>query len=148
MTRPTPALLRAYRRTAYAAGGAVARIGRRSLALDALLARHGGRAGAFVGAWNPYSRLMPPGWNRRMGEALRRHARRLPHVPGEGTGQGGTAREGTGRVWREEHLLVVADPRRVAVLGRRFRQAALVVARRGQAARLLPLAGRGGSRDA
>ena len=143
MTRPTPALLRAYRRTAYAAGGAVARIGRRSPALDALLARHGGRAGAFVGAWNPYSRLMPPGWNRRMGEALRRHARRLPHVSGEGTAQ-----EGTGRTWREEHLLVVADPRRVAVLGRRFRQAALVVARRGQEARLLPLAGRGGSRDA
>ena len=142
MTSPTPALLRAYRRTAYAAGDAVARIGRRSPALDALLARHGGRAGAFVSAWNPYSRLMPPGRNRRMGEALRRYARRLPHVPGEGTA------EGTGRGWREEHLLVVADPRRVAVLGRCFRQAALVVVRRGQVARLLPLAGRGGSRDA
>ena len=131
MTRTTPALLRAYRRTAYTAGGAVARIGRRSPALDALLARHGGRVGAFVGAWNPYSRLMPPGWNRRMDAALRRHARRLPCVPGEGTARG----------WREEHLLVVADPRRVAVLGRRFRQAALVVVQRGREARLRPLVG-------
>ena len=124
MAPVTPALLRAYRRTAYAAGGAVARIGRRSPALDALLARHGGRAGAFVSAWNPYSRLMPPGWNRRMGEALRRHARRLPHVPGEGTAEG-TA-------------LVTSDV--VDVVGRRFRQAAVVVVRRGQAARLRPLA--------
>lgn len=130
MAPVTPALLRAYRRTAYAAGGAVARIGRRSPALDALLTRHGGRAGGFVGAWNPYSRPMPPGWNRRMDAALRRHARRLPVVPGEGAARG----------WREEHLLVVADPRRVAVLGRRFRQAAVVVVRRGQAARLRPLA--------
>ena len=65
-----------------------------------------------------------------MDAALRRYVRRLPVVPGEGAARG----------WREEHLLVVADPRRVAVLGRRFRQAAVVVVRRGQAARLRPLA--------
>lgn len=126
MTRVTPALLRAYRRTAYTAGDATARIGRRSPALDALLAQHGGRMGAFVTAWNPCSRPMPLGWNRRMNRALDQHARRLPRVPGTGGAEG----------WREEHLLVVADPRRAAVLGRRFRQAAMVSVGRGQTARL------------
>jgi hypothetical protein len=116
----------AYARTAYEAAGAVARIGRRSPALDRLLRRLGARQGGFVTAWNPLSRRMPRGWNDRMLARLRQAARRLPLAEGLGRGQG----------WAERHLLVAADPRRVAVLARRFRQNAIVVVRLGGPARL------------
>ena len=120
-------LLAAYRRTEYeAGGGAVARIGRRSPAVDGLLRHLGVREGAFVTAWNPWSKPMPAGWNARMMVRLRHAARRLPFAEGEGRGRG----------WTERHLLVAADLRRVAVLGRRFRQNAIVVARAGAPARL------------
>jgi len=120
-------LLAAYRRTDYeAGGGAVARIGRRSAAVDGLLRRLGAGKGAFVTAWNPRSKPMPAGWKARMMARLREAARRLPFAEGEGHGRG----------WTERHLLVAADPRRVAVLGRRFRQNAIVVARVGAPARL------------
>lgn len=117
----------AYRRTRYAAGGAAARIGRRSVGVDALLRRWGVREGGFVTAWNPYSRRMPGGWNDRMLARLRQAARRLPGAPGEGSARG----------WAERHWLLGGDPRRLAVLGRRFRQAAIVVVRVGQPARLV-----------
>jgi hypothetical protein len=116
----------AYARTAYEAAGAVARIGRRSPALDRLLRRLGARQGGFVTAWNPLSRRMPRGCNDRMLARLRQAARRLPLAEGWGRGQG----------WAERHLLVAADPRRVAVLARRFRQNAIVVVRLGGPARL------------
>ena len=119
-------LERAYRASDYEAAGAVARVGRRCPAVDALLARLGVRQGGFLGAWNPLSRRMPPGWNQRMQARLRLAARRLPAA----TGSGGA------RHWREAHFLLGGDPRRVAVLARRFRQAAFVVVRRGQPARL------------
>ncbi|MDO9707195.1 DUF3293 domain-containing protein [Paracraurococcus lichenis] len=122
-------LHRAYRRSRYEAAGAVARIGGRSPAVDALLRRLGARAGGFVTAWNPASRRMPPGWNRRMLPRLRAAARRLPMAEGWG-GDG---------PWREWHLLLGGDPRRVAVLARRFRQAAIVTVRRGAPARLVLL---------
>lgn len=125
----TAAQLRAYRRSAYEAAGAVARIGRRSPAIDALLRRLGERRGGFVGAWNPFSRRMPEGWNARMLARLRAAARRLPQAEGAG----GEAR------WRERHLLLAGDPRRLGVLGRRFRQNAIVVVRRGAPARLVLL---------
>jgi hypothetical protein len=119
----------AYRRSDYEAAGAVARIGRRSPGIDALLLRLGARQGGFVGAWNPFSRRMPQGWNDRMLARLRDAARRLPRAEGSG-GDG---------PWREQHLLIAADPRRLAVLGRRFRQAAIVTVRRGGPARLVLL---------
>ncbi len=123
-------LERAYRRSSYEAAGAVARVGRRSPALEAVLARLGGgggaRQGGFLGAWNPLSRRMPPSWNRRMQARLMQVARRLPAA----AGWGGTA------CWQEAHCLFAADPRRLAVLARRFRQAAFVLVRRGQPARL------------
>ena len=122
----TAALLAAYRRSRYEAAGAEARIGRRSLAVDALLARLGVREGGFVTAWNPFSRRMPDGWNRRMQVRLQAAARRLPGAPGHG---------GDGR-WREAHWLLGAEPRRLLVLARRFRQAAIVTVARGQPARL------------
>jgi Protein of unknown function (DUF3293) len=123
-------LLAAYRRTEYeAGGGAVARIGRRSPAVDALLLRLGAREGAFVTAWNPWSKPMPAGWNARMMARLRDAARQLPFAEGEGRGRG----------WSERHLLVAADPRRASVLARRFRQNAIVVARADAPARLVLL---------
>ncbi|MEN0077339.1 MAG: DUF3293 domain-containing protein, partial [Paracraurococcus sp.] len=67
----TAALGAAYRASAYEAAGAVARIGRRSPAVEALLRRLGAREGWFVGAWNPGSRRLPPGWNSRRHRALR-----------------------------------------------------------------------------
>jgi len=119
-------LLRAFRATCYGAGPAVARIGRRCPALDGLCGRQGG---AFVTAWNPQSRRAPVGRNVRANTALLGWLRRLPNVPGAGEG----------RSWREEHWFAILDPRRAAVLARRFRQAAIVTLRRGQPARLVVL---------
>lgn len=109
-------LLAAYLRTEYRAADAIAQIGRRCAAVDALLQRLGARHGAFVTAWNPCSRRLPPGWNARMQARLRQAARRQRCVAGEGRGRG----------WTESHLLLAGDPRRAAVLARRFRQNAIV----------------------
>lgn len=128
----TPALRRAYRRTSYEAAGAVAQVGRRSAAVDALLARLGSGQGAFVTAWNPFSRAMPWGWNDRMGQLLRDATRRIPRAEGWGRAAG----------WGEQHLLLATDPRRAVVIARRFRQNAIVVVRRGQPARLVLLRAR------
>lgn len=150
------ALVAAYARTDYGAGeagaAAVARIGRRSAAVDALLARAGLRQGAFVTAWNPWSRRMPRGWNERMLARLRGAARRLP-VVAEGWGRGREPiprahqpperRPRPADAWAERHLLVGGDPRRALALARRFRQHAIAAVRLGQPARLLPA--RGGS---
>ena len=125
----TSGLIAAYRRTSYEADGARARIGRRSAAIDALLLRLCMREGAFVTAWNPFSQKMPRGWNDRMRARLREAAHRLPQAEGAG-GAGG---------WEERHLLIAGDARRIAVLGRRFRQVAIVAVRRGQRARLVLL---------
>ncbi len=102
------------------------RIGRRCPALDPLLGR---QAGAFITAWNPWGHRAPPGWNRRANRALLRRLRGMTRLAGAGEGRG----------WREEHWLVITDPRRAAVLARQFRQAAVVTLRRGQPARLTVL---------
>ncbi|MBX6742855.1 MAG: DUF3293 domain-containing protein [Acetobacteraceae bacterium] len=120
-------LAAAYRRTDYEVAGAVARIGRRNAAVDALLRRLGTRQGAFTTAWNPFSRKMPRGWNERMQARLREATRRLPMAEGWGRGRG----------WAEHSLLIATDPRRAAVLARRFRQNAIVLLRIGAPARLL-----------
>jgi len=125
----TPRLLRAYCATAYVVDAAVVRIGRRSTAIDALLARTGARAGVFITAWNPLSHAMPAGWNRRMQRRLEERLRR--HV---------TLRAGGSlRRWHEAHLLVAADPRPVVRLARLFRQRGVVLVARHQAARLVLL---------
>ncbi len=121
-----PGLRRAYARTAYEAAGAVARIGCRSPGIDAILGRLGVRQGGFVTAWNPFSRRMPPGWNRRMQVLLEQAARRLPMARGWGEGRG----------WAEAHLLVGGDPRRLWQLAQCFRQNAIVTVRIGRVARL------------
>lgn len=122
-----PRLLRAWRATRYEAAGAVARLGRRSPGVEAVLARLGVRAGGFVGAANPLGRRMPEGWNARAQARLRAAARRLPMAEGAGRGRG----------WAEPHWLLGGDPRRLAVLARRFSQAGLVVVARGRKARLV-----------
>jgi hypothetical protein len=121
------ALRAAFRRTGYEAGGVVVRIGRRSGAMDALLRRRGARAAGFITAWNPFSRPMPPGWNLRLQARLREAARGAVLAEGWGRGHG----------WAEHHLLLAGDPRRIAVLGRRFRQHAVVTFSPGRPARLL-----------
>nr|WP_255575370.1 DUF3293 domain-containing protein [Caldovatus aquaticus] len=125
-------MLRAWRTTAYEAGGAVARIGRRDAAVDRLLRRLGARQGAFVSAWNPRARRLPNGCNARRHALLRAAARRLPFAEGWGRGRG----------WAERHLLIAGDPRRLAVLARRFGQYGIVAVRRGAPARLVLLARR------
>ncbi|UPG71253.1 DUF3293 domain-containing protein [Roseomonas gilardii subsp. gilardii] len=127
-----PAHLRgAYRRALYEAAGVPVRIGRRSRRVDALLARLCGSAGACSGglitAWNPLGRRLSGRENRRRQKRLEHAARSLPSLP---------AHSGEGR-WREEQRLVLAPPRRLAVLGRRFRQNAVVLLARGRPARLL-----------
>ncbi len=108
-----------YRHTRYEAGGAVARIGRRSAAMDRLLVAARARQAVFVTAWNPFSRRMPPGWNIRMQARLAEALRRERTLPARGWL----------RTWSEDHLLVLAGHRRVAVLARRFRQNAIVISR-------------------
>ncbi len=125
----TALLLRAWRETAYVAGAAVVRIGRRSAAMDAVLAGMGARTGVLVTAWNPLSRRMPEGWNRRMQQRLGARLRRCASV----------AAAGSLRRWREEHVLVAGDPRPVVRLARVFRQRGVVVVARGRVARLVML---------
>ena len=126
------ALRAAFLRTAYEAGGIVVRIGRRSAAMDALLRRRGLRAAGFVTAWNPFSRRMPLGWNRRLQAKLLQAVRGA--VLAEGWGRGRTG----GCGWAEHHLLIAGDARRIAVLARRFRQHAVVTVSPGRPARLRP----------
>ena len=128
-----PRLARGWRITAYEAAGAVARLGRGSRAIDALLAAARVRQGAFVGAWNPLSRMMPRRWNDRMLDRLRVLARRagLRFLDGRGH----AARP----AWAEEHLLILGDLRPVIVLARRFRQHAVLRVRLRAPSRLLVL---------
>lgn len=127
--QPSPRLLRAYRETHYRAGGTDVRIGRRSPAMDALLARHNARRGVFVTAWNPRSRRMPAGWNARMQQHLRQRLRRALCLPADGAG----------RHWREDHVLVLTPPAWAMRAAAIFRQHAVIVVRRGRTARLVLL---------
>ena len=119
-----PRLLRAYRQTGYRAGGITVRIDRH--VPDILFAMAGARAAVIVTAWNPMSRRMPDGWNRRMQQRLRQCLYRFVVIEAEGSL----------RRWHEAMLLVGGDPQRIARIAARFRQHAVVVVRRGQAARL------------
>lgn len=126
MNQRQSSLLAAYRHSAYLVGVVVVRIGRRSAALDALFRREGAREAVLIAAWNPFSRRMPRGWNRRMDARLWEHIRRHRWLPATG---------GTG-IWWEEHILLFGDCRPAIVLARRFRQRAVVLLRQGQPARL------------
>jgi hypothetical protein len=124
-TRPIPPrLLRAYRDTAYRADGIAVRIGQRCP--DALFERLNAQAAVVLTAWNPLSRRMPDGWNRRMQGRLRTCLRRL------------VVREAESSLhrWHEEMLVVAGDPRPFIRCTARFRQRAVVILRRGHKARL------------
>jgi hypothetical protein len=120
----SPRLLRAYRDTTYLTAGITVRIGRR--VPDRLFARVDARVAVLVTAWNPRSRRMPDGWNRRRQRCLRRWLRRFAVLDAEGSLHR----------WREPMLLVAGDPRPLIRIAARFRQHAVVVLRRGQKARL------------
>ena len=120
-------LEQAYRRSVFRAGPVVAQVGRRSPSANEWLAAMSAREGAMVTAWNPMSRRHPPGWNDRAQAALRAATRRWPTAEGS---------SGT-KHWQEHNLLLARDARAIAVMARRFRQAAILVLRRGQRARLL-----------
>jgi hypothetical protein len=122
-----PALLRAYYATSYVVDGVEVRLARRSPGMDALLRSRGVRQAAFITANNPYSRPMPPGWNRRMQAHLVQALRRRPIL----------AAIGSWRNWTEAHLVVFGDPRPVVRLARRFRQNGIVIARQEHPAQLL-----------
>ena len=123
--RPLPPLLaRAYRLTRYSAAGFEVRIGRRAPA--ALFEMLGAPEAALVTAWNPRSRRMPEGWNRRMQARLRERLRRGLVIDGEGVLGG----------WHEAMLLVADDPRRTIRLAVVFRQRAVVIVRRRRRAEL------------
>jgi hypothetical protein len=122
-----PRLLRAYRRTRYAAGPVAVTIGRRSPSADALLGRCRGRTAVLLTAWNPMSRRMPDGWNDRMQQALAARLRGHAVLDGSGTWRG----------WREALVLVIAPVPPMVTLARQFRQRAVVMLAQGHPARLV-----------
>ncbi len=124
-----PHLAAAYRNSHYSVAGLDLRIGRRNGALDGVLAGLGVREAVLITAWNPASRRMPLTWNSKMMAKLRHRLGTTPALPAQGAG----------RIWSEDHLLVIGDRRRLAKLARLFGQAAIVGLKRGQGVRLLPL---------
>jgi hypothetical protein len=122
-----PALLRAYRKTCFEAAGIEVRIGRRCVLMDRLLASHGAHGAVFITAYNPFSRVMPSGWNWRMQGRLRQTLWRRQVLCGTGSW----------RRWSEAHLLVFGDPQPMRKLARRYRQYGIVIVHAGQPARLV-----------
>jgi hypothetical protein len=120
-------MLRAWRRTEYSAAGAMARIGRRSPAMDKVLATMRVREAVLISADNPFGRRHPDGTNARRREALKLATRRLRAAEGEGR---------LGR-WKEHHLLLGVSKRVGLMLARRFRQGGIVSLRRGARAELV-----------
>ncbi len=117
----TPKVLRAYRLSAYRAGGLDVRIGRRVSGVA-------GRGDiVFVSACNPGGRRYPDGWNARMMTRLYERLRGVPYVDGEGR---------LGR-WGEPLVAAWLPLARGKRLARLFRQNAVVLVRRGQVARLV-----------
>jgi hypothetical protein len=125
----SPSLQAVYRRTPYSAVGQPIRIGRRSRAVDGLLAGMGLREAVLVTAWNPHSHRMPLAWNERMMRRLRDRLGSYTILPAE-SGRG---------LWRESQLLVGAPAASVAAAGRQFRQNAMVRLRRACPAALVML---------
>lgn len=135
MTNPYDA---PYRATAYvvelASEHVVLRIDRPSPEVDALLARHGADACAFITAWNPIG--APPhdavkNEERENHLALELERMGLPFLPGKGIGD-------DGRWPAERSVLVIGIAEDEAVrLARLFGQRAIVTLRAGEPARLV-----------
>jgi hypothetical protein len=124
-----PHLAAAYRRAPYQAAGVPLRIGRRSRALDGLLAGMGARQAVLITACNPRGRRAPSGFNDRMMARLHTALARRTAYPAE---------SGAG-LWLEPQFMAAGPEAWMKRLGRHFRQMALVRLRPGQAPCLLPL---------
>lgn len=129
MARPLVHLTTAYRRARYQAAGVDLRIGRRSRALDGLLAGMGARQAVLITASNPHGLRKPAGWNQRMMARLHAALDRRTAYPAE---------SGSGR-WLEQQFMAAGPEAWMKRLGRHYRQVALVRLRQGQAPCLLPL---------
>ncbi len=124
-----PHLAVAYSTCRYQAAGIDLRIGRRSRALDGLLAGMGTREAVLITASNPNGRRAPAGLNARMMARLHAALARRTTYP---------AQSGAG-LWLEPQFMVAGPQAWMKRLGRRYRQVALVRLHAGQAPCLLPL---------
>lgn len=125
-------LARAFRETAYEAGGLTLWPGRRCPKALALLQRLGAREGAFVTACNPLAKRQPPGWNARAQHRLRQAAHRWPALPGQSRP---LRRLHAG--WREAQWLLAAPMPVSKRFARRFRQRAILALGRDGMARII-----------
>jgi len=132
-------LILAYRATDYVAFNDsrtfLVRVGHHSLVIDGLLVRMKTRSGAFITAWNPFSKSQSAGANAYWDRELKRHlsARGLAFLAGEGRGQIGE--------WPPESSIFAFGMSRAqaASIGRRFRQNAIVYVSWGRPAELVML---------
>jgi len=132
-------LVLAYRATDYVAFNGsrpfLVRIGHHSLVIDGLLARMITRRGAFITAWNPYSKSQSPGTNAYWDRELKSYlsTRGFAFLAGEGRGEIGE--------WPPEPSVFVIGLSRAqaASIGRRFRQNAIVYVSWGRPAELVML---------
>jgi hypothetical protein len=132
-------LVSAYKATDYVARGdgwvVVIRIGYHSLVVDKLLARMHARNGAFITAWNPFSKDVSFEANEHWDRELKRYlsVRGFAFVEGEGRGRTGE--------WPPEPSIFAFGISRTeaSAIGRRFRQNAVVYVRRGRPAELVML---------
>ncbi len=124
-----PHLASAYRASTYSVAGIDLRIGRPSRRLDGLLAGMRTRDAALITAWNPRGTRLPVRINERRMAELRHRLGRSTQLPATG---------GT-RTWKEAHLLVPGDLRKLKTLARLFRQNAIVALTSGRAPRLVEL---------
>jgi hypothetical protein len=132
-------LVSAYRATDYVAQGhgctAVVRVGQQSLVVDALLARMHVRSGAFITAWNPFSKSLSVGTNEYRDRELKRYlnVHGFAFVEGEG--------RGTTEEWPPESSVLAfgISRTRACAIGRRYQQNAVVFVQRGRPAELVML---------
>ena len=132
-------LWRAYERTRFCVNDGEKRIcfkaGSQNRQLDALLARHDVTRWAFITSSNPGSRPLSKHENARRHSELRAavQAAGLVALDGEGIGEDPS--------WPPERSLLILNISRdkAISLGRRFEQLAIVVGRRGEASRLVPV---------
>jgi hypothetical protein len=132
-------LILAYRATDYMAfndGRAIlVRIGHHSLTVDGLLTKMKTRSGAFITAWNPFSKSQSAGTNAYWDRELKRYlsSRNFTYLAGEGRGEIGE--------WPPEPSILAFGMSRAqaASVGRRFRQNAIVYVPLGRPAELVML---------
>jgi hypothetical protein len=132
-------LVLAYRATDYVAfsdnRAFLVRIGHHSLVIDGLLTRMKTRGGAFITAWNPFTKSQSAGANAYWDRELKGYlsARGFAFLAGEGRGEIGE--------WPPESSILAFGMSRTqaASIGRRFRQNAIVYVPLGRPAELVML---------